>query len=93
MYDLVLKICQGLGYDFNIVEFVVCDGVLIVIDFCNFVFDVDINLVGVENFEWVVEMVVIFVIEKVKVQKDGVSNLIWGNFICNFVVVIKFKVK
>lgn len=71
MEDYVLKLNYGFGYDFNIVEFVIRDGVFYVIDFCNFVLDVDVKLVGEENFEWVVEIVVIYVIERVKVQKLG----------------------
>lgn len=93
MHDLVLKICQGLGYDFNTVEFAVRDGVPIAIDFCNPAPDADINSVGAENFEWVVETAATFAIEKAKAHKDGVSNLTWGNFIRNSVAETKPKAK
>ena len=53
--DYVLRLCQGLGYDFNTVEFAVRDGIPIAIDFGNPAPDADINSVGPENFEWVVE--------------------------------------
>ena len=35
MEDIVLRICQYLGYDFNTVELAVRDGVPYAIDFCN----------------------------------------------------------
>ena len=83
MHDLVLIICQGLGYDFNTVEFAVRDGVPIAIDFCNPAPDAEISSVGAENFEWVVETAATYAIEKAKAHKDGQSNLTWGNFIRN----------
>ena len=93
MHDLVLTICQGLGYDFNTVEFAVRDGVPMAIDFCNPAPDADINSVGPENFEWVVETAATYAIEKAKAHKDGKNNLTWGNFIRNAVASSKPKAK
>jgi hypothetical protein len=48
-----LKLCEGLGYDFNTVEFAVRD-IPYAIDFGNRP-DAELTSVGAENFEWVVE--------------------------------------
>lgn len=94
MHDLVLKICQGLGYDFNTVEFAIRDGIPVAIDFCNPAPDADINSVGAENFEWVVETAATYAIEKAKAHKEGVSNnLTWGGFIRNSAAATKPKPK
>jgi hypothetical protein len=53
--DYTLRLCQGLGYDFNTVEFAVKDGIPYTIDFGNPAPDADVNSVGQENFDRVVE--------------------------------------
>jgi hypothetical protein len=53
MKEYVLKLNEGLGYDFNTVEFAVRDGIPLAIDFGNPAPDADINSVGEKNFEWV----------------------------------------
>jgi hypothetical protein len=45
---------EALGYDFNVVEFAVKDGIPYAIDFCNHQMR-DINSVGQANFDWIVE--------------------------------------
>lgn len=52
-----LTICRGLGYDFNTVEFAVKDGVPYAIDFMNPAPDADLNSIGKEHFNWVVDAV------------------------------------
>ena len=79
--DYVLKLNQYLGYDFNTVEFAVRDGVPIAIDFCNPAPDADVNSVGQENFEWVVETAASYAIERAKKQKFGKDNLTWGEYV------------
>jgi glutathione synthase/RimK-type ligase-like ATP-grasp enzyme len=79
--DYVLRLCQGLGYDFNTVEFAVRDGIPIAIDFGNPAPDADINSVGPENFEWVVEHAANLAIERAQAQKPGRDNLTWGTFV------------
>lgn len=76
----VLALCEGLGYDFNTVEFAVRDGVPIAIDFCNPAPDADIHSVGAENFEWVVETTAEYAIECALAHKDGQDNLSWGTY-------------
>jgi glutathione synthase/RimK-type ligase-like ATP-grasp enzyme len=79
--DYTLRLCQGLGYDFNTVEFAVRGGVPIAIDFGNPAPDADINSVGPENFEWVVEHAANLAIERAQAQQPGRDNLTWGTFV------------
>lgn len=78
--DYTLKLCHGLGYDFNTVEFAVRDGVPYAIDFGNPAPDADINSVGQANFDWVVEEAAKMAIAYAKAQKPGQVNLTWGTF-------------
>ena len=79
--DYVIRLNKALGYDFNTVEFAIRDGIPYAIDFCNPAPDADINSVGEENFEWVVENAANFAIQKAKDHKEGKDNLTWGTFI------------
>ena len=81
MKDYVLKLNKGLGYDFNTVEFAVRDGIPLAIDFGNPAPDADVNSVGQQNFEWVVEAAATMAIARAKVQKPGQDNLTWGTFV------------
>jgi hypothetical protein len=78
--DYTLRLCKGLGYDFNTVEFAVRDGIPYAIDFGNPAPDADINSVGQENFDWVVEEAAKMAIYYAKIHKDGQMNLSWGTF-------------
>jgi glutathione synthase/RimK-type ligase-like ATP-grasp enzyme len=73
----------ALGYDFNTVEFAIRDGIPYAIDFCNPAPDADVNSVGQENFDWIVENAANLAIEKAKEFKPGKVNLTWGSFIGN----------
>ena len=77
----VLTLNGYLGYDFNTVEFAVRDGVPLAIDFCNPAPDADINSVGKDNFEWVVEAAANMVIRKAREHRPGQNNLTWGKFV------------
>lgn len=79
--EYTLKLNLALGYDFNTVEFAVRDGIPIAIDFCNPAPDADINSVGADNFEWVVEAAANMAIDRAKKHKDGQTNLTWGTFV------------
>ena len=81
MKDYVLKLNHGLGYDFNTVEFAVRDGIPLAIDFGNPAPDADVNSVGQQNFEWVVEAAANLAIARAKAQKPGQDNLTWGTFV------------
>jgi len=81
MTEIVLKINQYLGYDFNTVELALRDGVPYAIDFCNPAPDADIKSVGQDNFDWVVETAANYAIEKAKAHETGKDNLTWGEYI------------
>ncbi|RAJ14252.1 ATP-grasp domain-containing protein [Arenibacter echinorum] len=83
--DYTIKLNAALGYDFNTVEFAVRDGIPYAIDFCNPAPDADINSVGQENFEWVVETAANMAIKKAQEHKPGQMNLTWGTFVKNAV--------
>jgi len=78
--DYTIRLCKGLGYDFNTVEFAVKDGIPYAIDFGNPAPDADVNSVGQENFDWVVEEAAKMAISYAKAQKPGKTNLTWGTF-------------
>ena len=77
--DYTLRLCKGLGYDFNTVEFAVRDGIPYAIDFGNPAPDAELTSVGAENFEWVVEDAAKMAIAAAKKQKPGKMNLDLGN--------------
>ncbi len=81
----VLKLCIGLGYDFNTVELAIRDGEPYAIDFGNPAPDADLYSVGEENFEWVVEAAANMAIHRAQVHKDGEMNLNWGEFVSHAV--------
>lgn len=78
--DYTKRLCTGLGYDFNTVEFAVRDGIPYAIDFGNPAPDADVHSVGQESFEWVVEEAAKMAISYAKAQKPGKINLTWGTF-------------
>jgi hypothetical protein len=83
MEEIVLRINEYLGYDFNTVELALRDGVPYAIDFCNPAPDADLASVGEDNFAWVVETAANFAIEKAMSYKPGRDNLTWGKYITN----------
>jgi hypothetical protein len=78
---LVVKLNEGLGYDFNTVEFAIQDGIPYAIDFCNPAPDADIRSVGADNFEWVVENAAEMAIKYARAYKPKRLNLSWGSFV------------
>jgi hypothetical protein len=85
VHDGVIALNKALGYDFNTVEFAVRDGIPYAIDFCNPAPDADVNSVGQENFEWIVEAAANMAIRRAKAHKPGQNNLTWGEFVNAFV--------
>ena len=81
MEDIVLRICNYHGYDFNTVELAIRDGVPYAIDFCNPAPDAERSSVGEENFAWVVETAANYAIERALEQKEGQDNLTWGEYV------------
>lgn len=85
VHNGVIALNKALGYDFNTVEFAIRDGIPFAIDFCNPAPDADVNSVGQENFEWIVEAAANMAIRKAKSHKPGQNNLTWGEFVNSFV--------
>lgn len=83
--NAVIALNVALGYDFNTVELAVRNGTPYAIDFCNPAPDADVNSVGTENFEWIVEAAANMAIRKAKAHKAGKNNLTWGQFVNSFV--------
>lgn len=81
MEEIVLRINQYLGYDFNTVELALRDGVPYAIDFGNPAPDAERSGVGEDNFEWVVETAANYAIERALAQKEGEDNLTWGEYV------------
>ena len=74
-------LCRALGYDLNTVEFAVEDGIPYAIDFMNPAPDADINSVGKENFEWVVNAVAELAVKKALSDEDPARELRWASFL------------
>jgi glutathione synthase/RimK-type ligase-like ATP-grasp enzyme len=81
MKEIVLQINQSLGYDFNTVELAIRDGIPYAIDFCNPAPDAERTSVGEENFEWVVETMANYAIERAMENKEARDNLTWGEYV------------
>ncbi len=81
MEEIVIKLNQYLGYDFNSVELAIRDGIPYAIDFCNPAPDADKISVGNDNFEWVVDTMAGYAIERAITQQESEDNLTWGEFL------------
>ena len=81
MEEIVLKINHHLGYDLNTVELAVRDEVPYAIDFCNPAPDAELTSVGEENFEWIVETMANYSIERAMENDEGQDNLTWGEYV------------
>ncbi len=81
VHEYVIALNQALGYDFNTVEFAVRNGIPYAIDFCNPAPDADLNSVGTENFEWVVDKAAAMAIRRAISQRPEKDNLTWGSFL------------
>ncbi|MEI6947250.1 hypothetical protein V9K67_08640 [Paraflavisolibacter sp. H34] len=79
--EIVLRINQYLGYDFNSVELAFRDNIPYAIDFCNPAPDADRDSIGESNFEWVVENLANYAIERALAQHEEGSNLTWGEYV------------
>jgi len=76
-----LTLCRALGYDLNTVEFAVEGGIPYAIDFMNPAPDADINSVGPENFEWVVQAVAEMAVKKALSDDNPARELRWASFL------------
>jgi hypothetical protein len=76
-----LTLVSALGYDFDTLEFAVRDGIPYAIDFLNPAPDADVNSIGPENFEWVLEHASKWLIERVKADAPPVNEYRWQSFL------------
>src|SRR5262252_9966447 len=76
-----LTLCRVLGYDLNTVEFAVEGGVPYAIDFLNPAPDADVNSVGKENFDWIVNAVAEMAIKMAQNGASPVKQLGWAEFL------------
>ena len=85
LYERVVKdcltLCRALGYDLNTVEFAVEDGIPYAIDFMNPAPDADVNSVGRENFEWIVNAVAELAVQKALSAENPARELRWAGFL------------
>jgi glutathione synthase/RimK-type ligase-like ATP-grasp enzyme len=85
LHDRIVKdaqtLCRALGYDLNTVEFAVEGGIPYAIDFLNPAPDADVNSVGRENFEWIVNAVAKFAVKKALSDEDPAAELRWSGFL------------
>jgi hypothetical protein len=75
-----LTLCRALGYDLNTVEFACEDGIPYAIDFMNPAPDADVNSVGQENFNWIVNNVAELAVRKAK-QATSTPEYRWSAFL------------
>ena len=78
MEEYVIRLNKALGYDVNTVEFAIRDGIPYAIDFFNPAPDADLNSVGRNNFNWVVENLAEYAIERAQAHKTNQLNITWG---------------
>ncbi|MBL8216003.1 MAG: hypothetical protein JNK87_35095 [Bryobacterales bacterium] len=76
-----LTICRALGYDLNTVEFACKDGVPYAIDFLNPAPDADVNSVGPDNFEWIVQNAAEMCISRAISNEQPGSHFHWSGFL------------
>jgi glutathione synthase/RimK-type ligase-like ATP-grasp enzyme len=76
-----LTLCRALGYDLNTVEFAVEGGIPYAIDFMNPAPDADVNSVGRENFEWIVNAVAEMAVKKALSEENPARELRWASFL------------
>ena len=76
-----LTLCRALGYDLNTVEFACEDGIPYAIDFMNPAPDADVNSVGQENFDWIVNNVAELAVRKAKEHTGKVTDYRWSAFL------------
>jgi len=76
-----LRLCRALGYDLNTVEFACEDGIPYAIDFMNPAPDADVNSVGQQNFDWIVNAVAELAVKKAMSDENPARELRWSAFL------------
>jgi hypothetical protein len=76
-----LTLCRALGYDLNTVEFACEEGIPYAIDFMNPAPDADVSSVGQANFDWIVNEVAEFAMEKARKHTGKAPEYRWSAFL------------
>jgi glutathione synthase/RimK-type ligase-like ATP-grasp enzyme len=76
-----LTLCRALGYDLNTVEFAVERGVPYAIDFLNPAPDADVNSVGKDNFDWIVNAVAEMAVKMAAGNDSPLLEMRWAPFL------------
>jgi hypothetical protein len=71
------------------VEFAVENGVPYAIDFMNPAPDADVNSVGKDNFEWIVNAVAEFAVKKALSDENPAKELRWAGFLRGETAAVK----
>ena len=79
-----LKLVRALGYDMNSLEWAVRDGIPYAIDFMNPAPDADVNSVGQENFDWIVNAVAELAVRKAKQHVGRSPEYRWSAFLSGY---------
>lgn len=80
LHNYTLTICQAFGYDMNTCEFAIKDGVAYAIDFMNPAPDMDVNSLGANHFDWMVQTMATVMIDLAQ-SNDGTRDIYkWGQF-------------
>lgn len=74
--DATEQLCKGLGYDINMIEFAVKDGIPYAIDCVNPVPDMEAGAMGEENYKWILSTMTHFLIAK---AEEAAENIAAGN--------------
>ncbi len=78
LYEQTLAICKAFGYDMNTCEFAIKDGVPYAIDFMNPAPDMDVNSLGKNHFDWMVQTMADVMIELAVSKEETRKSYLWG---------------
>ncbi len=78
LYDYSVRICQAFGYDMNTVEFAIRGGIPYAVDFMNPAPDMDVNSLGRNHFEWMVQNMADMAIAMALGDAETRSRYDWG---------------
>ncbi|MFC2130294.1 RimK family alpha-L-glutamate ligase [Bacteroidota bacterium] len=79
--EMSLKICIALGFDFNVCEFAIRDGIPYAVEFINTAPTADRTFLHDECFNWLIEHTSDFLIEQAKKRKSRPGNYNWGKLL------------
>jgi glutathione synthase/RimK-type ligase-like ATP-grasp enzyme len=79
--DLSKKICTALGFDFNVVEFAIRDGVPYAVEFINTAPTAERIFLYDQHYDWLVEKTSDYLIELAKMRKSKPGSYNWSRFL------------